>query len=83
MTTMAEMERKIESLEKRVQELEKRPAHEVHYHTHHDVPEPTYFQPVFVPAPNTADPHPWWKPTITCGGQSSGPSTSDPSCSTS
>ena len=65
MTTMAEMERKIESLEKRfhelekrqgerylelvsalekrVQELEKRPAHEVHYHTHHDAPAPTYY----------------------------------------
>lgn len=32
--TMAEMERKLESLEKRVQELESRRALEIHYHTH-------------------------------------------------
>ena len=77
MTTMAEMKRKIESLEKRVQELEKRPAHEVHYHTHHDAPAPVYYQPVF---PNTGTPIPQGTVTTWC---KSGPSTSDPSCSTS
>lgn len=67
MTTMAEMERKLESLGKRVQELEKRQPYQIHYHTHHDAPEPTYYQPVFIPAPGTADPAPWrYNPGPTC-----------------
>ena len=56
--TLAEMQRKIESLEKRVRELELQPR-EVHHH-YHDQPatypvSPTYPQPDFVPV---------WRPMI-------------------
>ena len=40
--TLAEMERKLESLEKRVKELEARRPMEVHYHTH-GAPDPQPF----------------------------------------
>ena len=55
--TMAEMQRKIESLEKRVRELESRPAVVHHHH---------YTAPVIpLQAP---DYQPWWVHPVTCLG---------------
>ena len=55
--TMAEMQRKIESLEKRVRELESRPQ-QVHYH-YQGTPIEYPSQPQY---PN----EPWYIPTIIC-----------------
>ena len=55
--TMAEMERKLEALEKRVRELESRPQ-QVHYHYPVQPvtpPQVPYYQP-------------WWQNPITCTG---------------
>ena len=55
MSTMAEMDRRIKSLEKRVQELEAVPKQELHYHSG-------------TPAAPVYPGHPQWRDPVTCVG---------------
>lgn len=75
MTTMAEMDRKIDSLQKQITELlkhlealESRPKWEIHHHEHRGTPVTNSIRPYYVPSPTVTPRTPYLWETI-CGKQ--------------